>query len=245
MNTERLLAEQTRYFAGSYERFISFGGPSVYFHAECLRAGSEAFLSKRHIEMLYATLTAWGMHRMGDPNATKTKLTEWDCFNDSIVAQRNALQPFRAHRMIRMSETDYADAVLALEPIYHRLNLSVSEATVVVNSKALFHLFPELIPPIDRQYTVRFFKQPIDRWRDRNGKFRLISLPVGTENQFDLFREICLAIKGLSDRVDPEILQREHQHHAVTAPKAIDNAIVNYVKIESGSQPNPKLEPDA
>ena len=52
MNSERLLANQQTYFSGSYKGFCEFGGPCVYFHHECIRAGHEAFLSERHIEML-------------------------------------------------------------------------------------------------------------------------------------------------------------------------------------------------
>lgn len=234
MNTDRFLAEQKRYFTGSYEEFCSFGGPCVYFHDECLRAATEGFLSRRHVEMLYATLTAWGMHRMGDPKTTKTKLTDWDCFNESILAQSDVLQQFRSHRMLEMSATEYADTVLALRPIYRRFKLSVSNATVVVNSKALFHLFPEFIPPIDRQYTVRFFKQTPERWRDRKGKFQAVSLPAGLAEQFELFREICISMKRLADRIEPGIFEQERRQHRVTAPKALDNAIVNFVTIVSG-----------
>ena len=186
--------------------------------------------------MLYATLTAWGMHRMGDPKTTKTKLTDWDRFNRSILADSDALQQFRRHRMLEMSETEYAKAVLALEPIYRRLKLSISNATVVVNSKAFFHLFPELIPPIDRQYTVRFFTQAPERWRDRKGKFQVVSLPPGLDEQFDLCRDICIRMKRLADRSEPGILEEERRQHRLGAPKALDNAIVNYVTIVSGDR---------
>lgn len=234
MNTARFLADPQRYFAGSYEEFVSFGGPCVYFHDECLRAGAEGFLSQRHIEMLYATLTAWGMHRMGDPKATKTKLTDWACFHGSIVTQGRALHPFRHHRMLEMSEAEYSDAVLALKPHYCAFELSVSDATVVVNSKALFHLFPEFIPPIDRQYTVRFFTQSPERWRDSKGKFRVVSLPAGRQPQFELFHKTCVDIKKLADQIEPAILDHERRQHGVAPPKALDNAIVNYVKIVAG-----------
>lgn len=236
MNTARFLADQQRYFADSYDEFISFGGPSVYFHNECLRAGKGGFLSERHIEMLYATLAAWGMHRMGDPEATKTKLTDWDRFHGSILSQERALHQFRSHRMLEMSGVEYSDAVLALKPHYRAFELSVSDATVVVNSKALFHLFPEFIPPIDRQYTVRFFTQLPERWRNSNGKFRPLSLPAGFGPQFALFHKTCVDIKKLADQVGRGILEQEHRQHGVSAPKALDNAIVNYVKVVDGQR---------
>lgn len=195
--------------------------------------------------MLYATLTAWGMHRMGDPKTTKTKLTDWDRFSGSILADSDALQQFRGHRMLEMSETEYAEAVLALKPTYRRFKLSVSNATVVVNSKALFHLFPEFIPPIDRQNTVRFFTQAPERWRDRKGRFQVVSLPAGLDEQFDLFRDICIRMKRLADRIEPGILEEELRQHRLGAPKALDNAIVNYVTIVSGQGSNHALEPTA
>jgi hypothetical protein len=245
MNSDRFLADQKRFFNGSYEGFCSFGGPSVYFHEECLRAGTEGFLSRRHVEMLYATLTAWGMHRMGDKKRTKTKLTDWDCFNGSLLAEGSALQQFRGNRMVEMSETMYAEAVLALKPIYCRLKLSVSKATVVVNSKAFFHLFPEFIPPIDRHYTVRFFRQQPQQWLNHKGKFQVVSLPRDLDEQFNLFRDICIRMKRLTTRMEPRILEEERRQHGLGAPKALDNAIVNYVTIVSGERTKGALEPTA
>ncbi len=146
-NIDRFLAHQRKYFRGSYEQFAAFGGPCVYFHRECLRAGQEAFLGHRHVEMLYATLTAWGMHRMGDSQTTKTKLTDWETFHDSLIARAPQLQQFMPCCLLQMSDTAYSDAVLLLRPYFKTLQLSVSHATIVVNSKALHHLFPRLHTP--------------------------------------------------------------------------------------------------
>jgi len=234
MNAERFLADQKHYFVGSYDQFAAFGGPCVYFHRECMRAGSQAFLSQRHIEMLYATLTAWGMHRMGNAKTTKTKLTDWERFQGSVMVSEAALRTFRACSMLGMSEPEYSDAVSNLRHCYQTLDLSVSDATIVVNSKALHHLFPEFVPPIDRQYTIRFFAQSPENWRNAKGEFRTIQLPSGIDAQFRLFHKTCLDIKRLAARIDPVLFENERRGHDVTAPKALDNAIVNYVRIVSG-----------
>lgn len=126
-------------------------------------------------------------------------------------------------------------AVASLRPAYQALKLSASSATIVVNAKALFHLFPGFIPPIDRQYTIRFFTKMPDKWRDRKGKFKPIMFPADAEAQFRLFQSICAKVKRLADRVDRTLFERERREHGVTAPKAIDNAIVNYVRIVSGA----------
>lgn len=233
VNTTQLLTGQRTYFSGSYAQFCAFGGPCVYFHLECLRAGREAFLSHRHIEMLYATLTAWGMHRMGGD----TKLTDWKRFQASLVAVAPALAEFRSCKLLDVSESQYSEAVSQLSACYRALDLTVSGATIVVNSKALCHLLPDFIPPIDRQHTIRFFTWAPEHWKDAKGKFRTISLPSGIDAQLSLFNKTCADMKRLADRVNPDLFEAEHRQHQVTAPKALDNAIVNYVRIVSAVRP--------
>jgi hypothetical protein len=64
-------------------------------------------------------------------------------------------------------------------------------------------------------------------------------LPTGLDGQFDLFPSICMRVKRLIDRLDRGLLESEARDHGVTAPKAVDNAIVNYVRIvaAAGSEP--------
>ena len=81
-NTSALLRRLRHYYGLSVDVLRDFGGPSVYFHQQSIRAQASAFLGDRHIEMIYATLASWGMHRMGDPEATKTK----KIFNPSDAA---------------------------------------------------------------------------------------------------------------------------------------------------------------
>ena len=50
-NIDKLVEGQSEFIPGSYEQFIVFGGPCVYFHSECLVEGNRNFLSKRHTEV--------------------------------------------------------------------------------------------------------------------------------------------------------------------------------------------------
>jgi len=60
----------------AFETRTLFTGPSVYFHRKTRRmldAGSvaECLESESFLETLYATLTPWGLHRMGcEPSAS-------------------------------------------------------------------------------------------------------------------------------------------------------------------------------
>ena len=68
------------------------------------------------------------------------------------MATADASRAFRNASLLGMSEDEYSDAVSRLLPVYRALDLTVSGATIVVNSKA-------------RQYTIRFFTQPPDKRR--------------------------------------------------------------------------------
>jgi hypothetical protein len=170
---------------------------------------------------------------MGDSESTKTKLTDWERFRASLIDQAEALHQFRSCNLLQMSRMEYSDAIAQLRPRYEILDLSVFGATIVANSKALHHLFPEFIPPIDRQYTIRFFRESPDKWLDAKGRFRAVQLPAGRDAQFTLFHATCMEIKLLADMVDPVLIREQRNQNGVTAPKALDNAIVNYVRIVS------------
>src|SRR4051812_22935592 len=64
-------------FVTLFEKAQRFSGPSLHFHRRAidrrraLGSAEKAVRDEEFMEMLYATLTAWGMHRMGP---TKTKL---------------------------------------------------------------------------------------------------------------------------------------------------------------------------
>jgi hypothetical protein len=162
-------------------------------------------------------------------------LTDWERFQASLVAIAPALAEFRGCKLLEMSENQYSEAVSRLRACYQALDLSMSAATIVVNSKAFYHLLPDFIPLINRQYTIRFFKHAPEAWRDTKGKFRMISLPSGIDAQYSLFHKTCVDIKRLADRIDPALFETERRQHQVTAPKALDSAIVNCVRIVSAA----------
>ncbi len=234
-NMDCFMKEPEKYFEDSYEQFKDFGGPSVYFHTECLAECESDFMSDRHIELIYATLTAWGMHRMGDTN---TKLKHWEEFWDNIEAMEEKLEVLHSQnvRMTNLSGSEYCSLIKGIESEFKALELSESKQSIVVNSKALFHLLPDLIPPIDRQYTVRFFTKERKDWLS-GSQFKTINLPGSQTKdpikrktmQFELFHRLSNKIKEMSAGLG-DLLDHQEKKHGVPAPKAIDNAIVNYIR---------------
>lgn len=174
LNERKLIENFDFYRNESLNLSKKLDGPSSYFHIEALKEQKTNFLSERHIEMIYATLVSWGMHRMGK---TKTKMVEFSIFKNSLDSQRDALLSFKELTMNNCCMNKYANAVSGLEQIFNTLKVSKSSATLVAHSKVLAHVLPDLIPPIDRQYTVRFFEQNSEQFFNDEGKYKNVSLP--------------------------------------------------------------------
>jgi hypothetical protein len=138
----------------------AFPGPSLYFHMRALARRSlhatteELLADDLFLEYVYAVLPAWGMHRMGNQSA---KVVD---FEDMAASLRSAALQIEALRPLDITTVDPNDAERLADDIWNvisALRVSRSQTRIVAGSKALHHVLPELVPPIDRQYTFRFF----------------------------------------------------------------------------------------
>jgi len=229
-NEDELIRRLPYYYNLSLKVLKEFGGPSVYFHVQAINEQEANFLSDRHIEMIYATLASWGMHRMGDPEETKAKMVEFDDFKHSISTQRKELEQFITLRMDSSTAEEYEEYIENLKEIYFGLRVSISDATIVAYSKALAHILPNLVPPIDRQYTIRFFTQDNKNFFNETGKYRMINLPKDVAPQFDDFKKYACRMKALFNCCDRQLLTIQKTSFNTSYPKIIDNLIMAFVK---------------
>jgi hypothetical protein len=229
-NEDELIRRLPYYYDRSLKVLKEFGGPSVYFHVQAIKEQEANFLSDRHIEMIYATLASWGMHRMGDPEETKAKMVEFNDFNHSISSQRNELKQFITLRMDSCTAEEYGRHIDNLKEIYLGLKVSISDATIVAHSKALAHILPNLVPPIDRQYTIRFFTQDNKKFFTDEGKYRMITLPKDVATQFDDFKKYACRMKALFNCCDRQLFTIDKTSFNTSYPKIVDNLIMAFVK---------------
>lgn len=229
-NSRALIGNLRYYYRKSIDVMHDFGGPSIYFHVEALKAAENEFLGDRHLEMIYAVLTAWGMHKMGDPRVSRAKLRPFNDFRSSIMANSKTLYSLKDKRMDLCPVDEYEAILKQLETTYYHLPVSISEATIVANSKTLAHILPHLIPPVDRQYTIRFFTQSPDRFISKKGSFSQVNLPSDIETQFEDFRKYCLGVKAICDSCDRSLFSIDKESFNTSIPKIIDNLIMAFVK---------------
>jgi hypothetical protein len=116
----------------AYYRAETFGGPSLHFHLRSLEAARTQDF-ERFAEYVYAVLASWGMHRMGPGGS---KMRDFEEFRVSLQVVWPAARRLQAKTLSNLYEPDWSD--------------------LVGNSKVMAHLLPQLIPPVDREYMLKF-----------------------------------------------------------------------------------------
>lgn len=215
---DRLISGFDEYIR-EFELADPFTGPSLHFHLRTIgvlrqhAVASHALSDAEWCELLYATLTSWGMHRMGK---TWTKLRDLSEIEASFREQRESIEEVQDLRLSQLLPSEVAEVASALWGVMDRLQVGVQETKLVANSKALHHLLPELTPPIDRQYTLRFF------YNNTN-----INRAEGI-----LFREMYKQFHRIAQAVAPKFPSLLGRGMHTSETKIIDNAIVGYVLAE-------------
>ena len=206
----------------SFNKKNLFSGPSVYFHLKTLERGeklssvSEMVQDSMFLDYLYATLSSWGLHRMGD---TSTKLVEYADFARSLQEKTQALLSLEKYSLFKLTEEELELVNGLLTEIIETISISASSTQLVSASKTIHHLLPELVPPIDRNYTVRFFYG--------KGGSKQVPLPYGGDGR--IFKEIFPIFHYIALQNKKEIMQTVGNGFHTSPTKVIDNAIVGYV----------------
>jgi len=141
-----LFRNQDKYHSYFYQ-YKHFGGPSLHFHRRSLYEQNDSL----KIEMVYATLSSWGMHRMGG-GAT---MNPFEVFSKSII---DAVDEIKRINDIEIEIINNRNAE-ELEKLFNTIKPMKSSVKVVGNSKVLAHYLPNIVCPIDREYTIQFLKK--------------------------------------------------------------------------------------
>jgi hypothetical protein len=143
-----------------FEASQAFPGPSLYFHLRAIERRREHLTvsslleDNLFLEYVYAVLPAWGMHRMGRQAAKVGDFAQIATALRETAPTLQKLWPLRITMLTAQAARDAAP--LAWDVIAH-VKVSTSQTQIVAGSKFLHHVLPDLVPPIDRQYTFNFF----------------------------------------------------------------------------------------
>jgi hypothetical protein len=211
----------------AYYRADTFGGPSLYFHQKALDAACHPDVD-RFAECVYATLASWGMHRMGQGGS---KMCDFSAFHASLKATWPLVVALRSKRPAELNAEDWAN----LEALFTGIKCMRTATSLVGNSKVLAHALPNLVPPVDREYTLKFLYGRGDIKNDLAIEWsRLQEILHGFFYPVLLSEPFQQAIRGW-------VQQRDSFAWDTSELKVIDNLVIGLMKINRSTNRGPAI----
>lgn len=209
---EPLLIAGFPQFLSAFDKYCPFTKFGQFeYHVKTIKLRRRLGSAKAAVEdrdfrsSLYETLRAWQI------GTRKSQIKPFAEFEQALQAQLGDIVALDG--LAIDDDTIDAQARNLLRRLILGLGIVRNETQVVPNSKALHHILPELVVPMDRAYTQRFFRWP-------NPKFQYQSEECVTD-AFGQFRKIAKAVP-LKNYVTGG------WHTSRT--KVIDNAIVGLLR---------------
>jgi hypothetical protein len=215
------LADDFGHYVQVYDRQVSFTSEQLAAHRACIalrrQAGSvrAAVMDENFVHALLRTLRAW---RIG---VRASRLVPAQEFTAALEAALPSLEGLE-HLAIE-DELLPADITGRLWSLISSLGIVENNAKIVACTKALHHLLPDLVMPMDREYTGKFFQFHLPEWQDPGSQRRIFQLAYA---QF------------------AAIAQQAHPGQYVTghgwrtsSSKIIDNALIGFCKTEISGIP--------
>jgi len=176
--------------------------PSWYLYRKTIEYKGDKF-SNDFIELVYVTLSAWNM------NTRRAKLATFEKFIKTIKNNKRIFKKLAKNKLQSLSKNkEIADN---LEKLFLNLNLVRTKAALVTFSKTLHFFLPDLVVPIDRTFTLKYFKGGISSERSK---------------QFELFMDIQKKYSEFSNKVKLEKFLDNKWN--LNIPKVCDNVIIGY-----------------
>jgi hypothetical protein len=157
---------------------------------------------------VYEVLAAWNMNQRG------ARLIPISVFRERLHATAPLLRTLQRERLEHLDDVEATTK--SLWTLIRDLWVSETKSPLVATSKAIHHVLPDLLPPIDRNFTLRFFGQ----------------LTANGVKQEAAFRSIFPSLHHIAAATAPEfqVIGGKGMHTGI--PKMVDNAIVGYVSLE-------------
>lgn len=177
-----ILANADRYHQ-AYCKAETFRGPSLYFHRRALQTRQSPG-ALAHLEYVYATLASWGMHRMGKGGS---KMESFDTFRRSVDPLKDKISEAQKLAPRKMNGEGWT----LLKDIFQGIKVMASGTSLVGNSKVMHHMLPNIVAPIDREYTLRYLRGNTnisndldEEWQIMKGILSGFFIPVACDAEF-------------------------------------------------------------
>jgi len=190
--------------------------PSRYFYKKIIEKHnkiknmSKLLKDKEFIELIYCALDSWNMNQRG------SKLVQYPIFAKSIESQASILDNLYKVRLENIPVNEKEQIFDYLKTLFTKLNITTWKTKIVWISKTLHFLLPNLVPPIDRTFTMDFLYWHINykTWK----------------NEVENFIEIINWFEIIANKLKLTKADIDFEWWNTSIPKLIDNAIIWYTK---------------
>ena len=156
------------------------------------------------------------------PYFEKVGNEEENHFKESILKYKKSFLRLRNHKsIVSVSEKEFNNILPELTEICFKINATKSDAKLVSGSKTLAHILPDLVPPIDRQYTLKFMygNKNYSIGNDERGKKVFNEIMQYMYNLYNQNHKLTeLANKSINSEFNTSL------------PKIFDNIVINRVR---------------
>ncbi|MEO0303839.1 MAG: hypothetical protein ABIM64_01105 [candidate division WOR-3 bacterium] len=174
------------------------------------------------IELIYETLVAWNMNSRG------AKLKKIEKFKETLLENKDKINKLKDFNLERFNFDEYkkeeGKIFTILEELFSSLDLTQTKTKLVTFSKTLHFLLPNLIVPIDRKYTLKFFELSYtnnNNKKDEFEKFKQIE---------KAFIEFYLSHKIIIDKIKNSKNKNSKNQNNFPVTKILDDMIIGYHK---------------
>lgn len=219
----RQLIEFFKHYVEGYDKEPPFTDEQLRAHLDTIRrrraVGSvaAAISDEIFIRSLHRTLRAWGLGRR------KSRLVGLPDFTRALVACLPKLVELDEKRLDTLLNVD--ETAERLWRLVDVLRICHNQNNVVAASKCLHHLLPDLVPPMDREYTQTFFG-----WHNREFQY----------HPEDCFEHAFRTFADIASAVQPAHYVGDGWRTSLT--KVLDNAIVAFCRLNGLESSNRKRQ---
>jgi len=162
--------------------------------------------------LVWDTLDAWNMDQRG------AELVPKDVLQESIRSHRKQLTILYPCKLHDISENQMVYGILgSLDILFCGLKVMATKRRIVGVSKALHFLLPDLVIPIDGNYTLPYF------W----GYNKYDSTP---EAEFNMFKYIFYCSYSITNKLQLTPSDITNEGWNTSVPKLIDDAVIGFFK---------------
>jgi hypothetical protein len=149
-------------------------------------------------------------------NQRGARLSTFVIFKQSLLTHREKIESLKEYRIEKLTDTSALDLKEKIKYLYDNLQLvDIGKPKLVTFSKALHYFLPNLLMPIDRSYTIKFF-------------YRNTHIPKDDDKQFEMYWNIFQQFRKLAIAYDFDNHIENNWNKNI--PKIIDNIIIGYIK---------------